>query len=343
MSSLSCNFCARGNPEGSKFCNECGSPLNLTLCSRCEAINNVSAKQCYQCGAPLPSAETVDTAIPAAALTEIAQNAERVPTKVDPIPIALEERLGALLGDPRGISHEPQATTVEDPPSPATALTADPASHNDDGSLNPIHATYPGRNPTRAYGFILVVVLVALAGAVYWASVNPTHPPSLRTMAGGESKTPPESASSTPAAQAEPAENPKQSPTEDPLPTAGPLPLSAGSFESPATGRESISPSAEAGPSTTGSSESSATTRDSRSLGADAAPPVAGQAPESENAQGPSHAGAVESLGGGTAKITNARGNGDPRVVMQSRRKEQAERDAIATQRLIARELTDAP
>ena len=317
MSSVFCNFCARDNPEGSKFCNGCGSPLNLTLCSRCEAINNVSAKQCYQCGAPLPSVETEETAIPPAPLTEIATNAETVPTKGDPVPVALEERLGALLRNPRE-SHEPQATTVADPPSLAAALTADPASHNDDHLVNPVHgghATYPGRNPARARGFLLVVLLVVIAGAVYWASVNPTQPPSPRTMPGGESTTAPESASSTPAAPAEPAENPKQSPTEDPLPTAGTLPSPAASFESPAAGRD-----------------------------ADAAPPAAVQAPESEDAQAPSHAGAAESLSGGTAKVTNARGNGDPRrMVMQSRTKEQVDRDAIATQRLIARELADSP
>src|SRR5258706_4705741 len=168
MSSVCCNFCARGNPEGSKFCNECGSLLNLTLCSRCEAINNVSAKQCYQCGAPLPSAETEETAIPPAPLTEITQDAETVPTKDDPVPIALEERLGALLRDQCVISREAQATTVEDPPSPAAAVTADPARHNDDRPVNPVHgghATYPGRNPARARGFLFVVVLVAVAGA----------------------------------------------------------------------------------------------------------------------------------------------------------------------------------
>jgi hypothetical protein len=75
-----------------------------------------------------------------------------------------------------------------------------------------------------------------------------------------------------------------------------------------------------------------------------AAPQLAAQAAESKDAQAPSHAEAVDSLGFGTAKITNARAGGDPRrMVTQSRTKEQAERDAIATSSLIARELANSP
>ena len=293
----------------------------------------------------MASAETGEKAIPPAALTDIAQSAESVPTKGDPVPIALEERLDALPGNAQVESHETQATTAEEPPFLAAAPAADPSGHDDDGPLNEAHgdhATYSGRNPARAHGFLLVFVLVALAGAAYWAFMNPAQPPSQRTITGGGSATAPESASSAPAAQAVAAENPKQSPTEDPVPSAGPQPSSGGS--SPATERESIPPNAELGPSTAGSSESSATARDSRSLGANAMPPAAGQAPHREDAQAPSRAGAAESLGGGTAKITDARGNGDSgRMVTQGRSKEQAERDAAATQRLIARELSNSP
>src|SRR5215510_10849703 len=172
MSSVICNFCSRGNPEGSKFCNECGSPLSLTLCSRCEAINNVSATQCHQCGAPLSPAAPEQNAIPPTALTGMVQSAEGAPTKDDPVPIALEERLDALLAAARVASHEPQATTAEERPLAAASPTADPFSHTDDGPLlhqaHGDHATYSARSPARAHGFLLVVVLVALAGAVYW-------------------------------------------------------------------------------------------------------------------------------------------------------------------------------
>jgi hypothetical protein len=302
MFNVVCNFCARGNPEGSKFCNACGSPLNLTLCSRCEAINNVSAKQCHQCGASLSPTETEETAIPPAGLTEIGQDDERVIAKDDPLPVALEKRLDSLL-DARLAPDAPQATTAEEPTLLAASPMADAPGHTDDRPLNPAHgghAPYAGRNPARTHGFLLVAVLVALGGAGYLAFVNPTHPPSPRTMTGEGSTSVPESPSSTVPAQAEPAENPKQSPAEDPLPTSGPLPPSAESFDSPATTAESI--------------------------------------------QEATHTGKAESSGGETAPIANTRANSLPRrTASQGRTKDQAERDAIATQRLITRELTDSP
>jgi hypothetical protein len=52
MSASSCHFCANTNPSGAKFCNECGSPLHLKPCPRCEAITDATVTNCYQCGAP---------------------------------------------------------------------------------------------------------------------------------------------------------------------------------------------------------------------------------------------------------------------------------------------------
>src|SRR5437763_2871197 len=233
MSDLACNFCAHGNPEGSTFCNECGSPLNLTLCSRCEAINGVWATECSQCGAPLSSGETEEMAAALTALTEIVQSLERAPTNVDPLLMALAERLHTVPGAPV-LSHEP---IVEDPGSRGAVPNADPASDGDDGPLNPTpdgRATYLVRNPNRARAFLLVGV-VAVAGAAYWMSVDPTRPPDPRPMTGEPPATASESKSSAPAAPAQTADTPNQSPTGDRLPTAGPLPLSAGSSESPAT------------------------------------------------------------------------------------------------------------
>src|SRR6516225_8925472 len=151
MSNVICNFCGHGNPEGSKFCNACGSPLNLTLCSQCEAINSVSARQCHQCGAPLSSVETEETATPPAALTEITQS-ESLPTKDDPVPIALGERFGQLLGGQLVTANEPKETAAEGRLSLASTLTADPAGRDSESSLSPSPsggATYPGRNPNR--------------------------------------------------------------------------------------------------------------------------------------------------------------------------------------------------
>src|SRR5215472_4630434 len=53
MSPFSCSFCSHVNPAGSKFCNECGSPLSFTPCTECEAVNPRGAQTCHQCGADL--------------------------------------------------------------------------------------------------------------------------------------------------------------------------------------------------------------------------------------------------------------------------------------------------
>jgi len=298
MSNVTCNFCAHGNPEGSKFCNACGSPLNLTLCSGCEAVNSVSAKECYRCGARLSSVATEEIAVPPAALTEIAPSGS-LPTRDDPVPIALGERLDQLLGDRLARSDEPRETTAEDGPPLAAALTADPAS-SDNGSLSQSHisgATYPGRNPTRARRILLVVVLVTVAGAVLWTSVNPTHPPDLRSVTDEGPATAPEPGSSAPAVPPEPADKPMESPTGL---------------------REPGSPDAEAAPQV--------------------------PAPESETAQAPPRAEAADSPGHASAKISGARASDDARrIVTQGRTKKQAERDAMATSSLIARELGSSP
>ena len=53
MSPFSCSFCSHVNPAGSKFCNECGSPLGFKPCPECEAVNSRDARTCHQCGADL--------------------------------------------------------------------------------------------------------------------------------------------------------------------------------------------------------------------------------------------------------------------------------------------------
>jgi double zinc ribbon protein len=327
MAGLVCNFCAHGNPEGSKFCNECGSPLNLTLCSVCEAINSTSATRCYQCGGPLSSGPTAEMAIPPTVPTEDAQSAERAPTKADPVPIALAEAMNPFLEGPRVMAHEPRAA-MEDSPSRTLALSADPVSHGDDGPLSPTdngRSTYPGRDVNRARGFILVAVIVAVAGGLYWISMDSTRPPDSGSVTRDTRDTAPVPASATSAAPARTADTSDQSRTE-------------------ATGGESISPSAEAGPSPGASTKSPATVGESIAPHADVTPSAAGQAPESVKAQVAPQAKAAESLNGETAKTTNAGAASDPRrSITKGRTKEQAEQDASATRRLIERDLANSP
>jgi Double zinc ribbon len=59
MQSTDCPVCGHANPAGAKFCNECGSPLHLTLCKRCDAVNHVNDVRCYRCGASLAARQFV--------------------------------------------------------------------------------------------------------------------------------------------------------------------------------------------------------------------------------------------------------------------------------------------
>jgi ribosomal protein L40E len=47
-----CVQCRYNNPDGSKFCNECGSQLS-SLCPQCGSSNPPDAKFCNQCGSKI--------------------------------------------------------------------------------------------------------------------------------------------------------------------------------------------------------------------------------------------------------------------------------------------------
>ncbi|TMG83952.1 MAG: hypothetical protein E6H78_11005 [Betaproteobacteria bacterium] len=130
MSPVSCLFCGHPNPVGSKFCNECGSPLHLNPCPECATINEHDAPKCYQCGAGLGS----HSVLPAAAEHVAACDAGTAPAtsevpSTDPvrsldIRALFEERLDALR---REMANQGEATTQECAaalPDPATADAA---------------------------------------------------------------------------------------------------------------------------------------------------------------------------------------------------------------------------
>ncbi|MGQ9711016.1 MAG: zinc ribbon domain-containing protein, partial [Anaerolineae bacterium] len=56
-----CPKCGTANREGSKFCNECGTPLPATglRCPMCGAMNPTGNLYCDRCGARLIPAERV--------------------------------------------------------------------------------------------------------------------------------------------------------------------------------------------------------------------------------------------------------------------------------------------
>ena len=53
MAALHCLSCEHANSAAAKYCEQCGSALNLRLCEKCEAINERNALRCHSCAAPL--------------------------------------------------------------------------------------------------------------------------------------------------------------------------------------------------------------------------------------------------------------------------------------------------
>jgi len=49
---MKCPACGHENPEGAKFCNECGAKIE-TACPRCNKVNPQESKFCNECGQTL--------------------------------------------------------------------------------------------------------------------------------------------------------------------------------------------------------------------------------------------------------------------------------------------------
>src|SRR6267143_1190223 len=63
---MHCSACRAENPEGLKFCNQCGTPLkSMARCAKCGFVNAPGARFCGDCGAP------VDSVAPARAEAEL--------------------------------------------------------------------------------------------------------------------------------------------------------------------------------------------------------------------------------------------------------------------------------
>ena len=56
---MECPKCQFDNPEGAGFCNECGSPLDIT-CPKCGKANPPGSKFCNSCGQKLEKEEAIE-------------------------------------------------------------------------------------------------------------------------------------------------------------------------------------------------------------------------------------------------------------------------------------------
>jgi class 3 adenylate cyclase/tetratricopeptide (TPR) repeat protein len=73
---MQCTQCKSENPDGSKFCGSCGSPLNR-ICASCGASNAPTFKFCSSCGKSLESSVQPASSIPVSSSPHVKNEAER--------------------------------------------------------------------------------------------------------------------------------------------------------------------------------------------------------------------------------------------------------------------------
>ena len=57
---MRCSKCGSDNPTGKKFCEDCGSPLEIR-CPKCGAETTAGKRFCGECGAPLNATAPANT------------------------------------------------------------------------------------------------------------------------------------------------------------------------------------------------------------------------------------------------------------------------------------------
>lgn len=209
-SRLTCGFCAHANPRTAKFCNECGSPLDVTPCPRCDGVNARSATECYRCGRALPAPPAAPTTIPAGGgedrtvLKADARDSDRAEStrhavSSESVMQRADETLAALLHDRLETSSrahdETTARVVEVASDTALPLDVVPddaspealprlvVDLSQDQTEVPPASTYRPPRPPAATWLGVFVAAIALAGVLYIAS----NPDVLTERLAGES------------------------------------------------------------------------------------------------------------------------------------------------------------
>jgi len=358
MSSSSCHFCAHGNPAGSKFCNECGSPLDLKPCSKCEAMNHVAVDRCYQCGTPFAPSESREFAeagadagstfaFPAAGGDGRADSrvsrAEPGTGLHDRIPVALSERI-----EPVSPAADPLRRDRGDALPAKPALSG--ASVDDDAWSDTTRSIGASRNSARvrerrtgARGALAGVAVCAFVAAGYYAyraQILPSRADVARLLPFGNDATRgATSSSATPAAPrtASPATAPASAAVA-PAPAATAEPGSTASVSASPV----AAPPASTAPAASATSPLPATTSPRAST---TSTPASTTSPPASTTDAPA------STPGAPASTTSAPSSSTTRQQRAVRRsapaqsrpnvavKPPVDKDAEATQRLIERDL----
>jgi hypothetical protein len=158
MPPVSCSFCDHKNPAGSKYCNECGSPLHLMPC-RCGAVNNVTDTHCYRCGAALSGPRTPAPSIPP----------EAQPGDVDEELLRVLERQLEAPPAEHAAQREPRFDgNAPAPPLHFVELEQPQAPMSSPGSPSGTPAfagNPPERRPGRRHGYTAAALVLAIVAA----------------------------------------------------------------------------------------------------------------------------------------------------------------------------------
>jgi len=235
MSTLSCRFCAHRNPPGAKFCSDCGSPLALKPCPKCEAITDVDAELCRQCGAPFDAAVATDAAAEAPGSIQQTVDVEdragaiAVPRESAHVPESLADRLGGSATARRNDEKvEPQVPLSLDGSSDVTEADDDPP-----GALRS-RAFAPAPKPFRWVTAAVAVIAIGVAGYYIYAGRIPDVPRHGEVaLAGKNTPAPAPTLGSSPASTTQQLESTKSS-AEPAISPAGPVAPPTKPVKSPA-------------------------------------------------------------------------------------------------------------
>lgn len=212
-----CRFCGHVNPDGAKYCNECGSQLNLRPCRLCDAINDVAAEHCHKCGAALP-----EQAAPALA------------------PVAAVAALSGSVAPLRERESEPVFAVVD-----ADAIAGDGGAAGAAGAPADDRRSGVGTVPASRWAW--VAAAVAVVGIAAYLAYSPDgaddaggpsqagpSDPARNPAAGGATSASPASREAMPTATSS-SGAPEQLPVDPGAPVSSSLATGAGA-ETPAAG-----------------------------------------------------------------------------------------------------------
>jgi hypothetical protein len=340
MPSANCHFCAHANPAGSKFCNQCGSPLDLKPCAQCEAMNHIAVDRCYQCGAPFAAAQDREFAEVAASaagasagvpgavergIESASPGQEPANPLPDRIPVVLSQRMDPASRPADALRHarvEPRAAAQDLPGA------QDDAWIDSRRSIGTARETARVAERRRATGAAFAAVAVcAIVGAGYYAyqaQMLPRVADVARALRLSNETT----------SEAAPAASAATSPSA----TAGASPASTALGES-TQGSTAAAPAAIAPATSAATTGASAAGEPTEAAPASAIPPASAPASASGAAASASTQPLTSKPASRTSRRRNVPRSAVPPSTPDSAAQPATDKDAAATQRLIERDL----